>query len=225
MKSSLALIAAACFAASTAWADWVIESQIESPQMNSKTTIKIKGDKMRADIASGPMGAMSSIMDSASGESIQLIHAQKMAMKTTAAQMKAAMEMAKKSAGPQAGGPAAKLQSTGQTEKVGEYDCEIWSWTDGSVTSKYWVAKKHPQAEALKEIDKKMRSGALGSMSGGPDTSVLPGPVMRTETSTNGMTMKTTVLSIKEAAVDAKEFEVPADYQALTMPALPNAPK
>lgn len=225
MKHPVACLAALCLFASPAFADWVIESQIESPQMNSKTTIKIKGDKMRADIASGPMGAMSSIMDSASGESIQLIHAQKMAMKTTAAQMKAAMEMAKKSAGPQAGGPAAKLQATGQSEKVGDYDCEIWSWTDGSVSSKYWIAKNHPQAEALKEVDKKMRSGALGSMSGGPDTSVLPGPVMKTETSANGMTMKTTVLSMKEAPVDAKEFEVPADYQALTMPALPNAPK
>ncbi len=55
----------------TASADLVIESKIESAQLNSTTTIKVKGGKMRVDIPDGPIGAMSSIIDTTTG-SIQI---------------------------------------------------------------------------------------------------------------------------------------------------------
>lgn len=223
MKAFLATAVVTLTFVVTASADWVVESKIESPMMNTTTTTKIKGDKVRTDMAAGPMGAMSSIIDTTTGDSIQLVHGQKMAMKTSAAQMKQAMEMAKQAAGAKADIAAVKPQTTGQKEKVGDYDCEIWTWSVGDTSAKFWVALNHPQAAALKEMDKKMRAGVLGGMQSGPDTTLLPGPAIKTEMSAMGMKTTMSILSIKEQAVDAKEFEVPTGYQNMAMPALPGA--
>jgi hypothetical protein len=217
MRTKLILpvvLAALTLAAS---ADLIVESKIESPQMNSNVTTKIKGGKVRADLT-GPIGAMSSIIDSASGESIQLIHGQKMAMKTSAEQMKQAIEMSKKAAGanPDKAPAQTKPQATGQKEKIGEYECEIYTWSGNGTTSRFWIALKHPQAAQLKAVEKQMRSGALAMASAGPDMADL-GPALKTETQVANMKTVATILSIKEASVDASEFEVPKDYQVMDM--------
>lgn len=220
MKALLTALVASAIFITTASADWVIESKIESPQLNSATTTKVKGDKLRVDIASGPAGAMSSIVDTKTGDAVQLVHSQKMAVKTGAAQLKAAMEMAKQKAGLK-DGATPPLKATGQSEKVGDYDCDVYTWTDGNTTSKLWVAKNHPQAAALKAFEKQMKSGFFGGMQVGPDTSTLPGPAIKTETTTQGTTVTSTITSIKEQDVDAKEFDVPSDYQTMQLPTAP----
>jgi len=222
MKAFLSAIAAFAIFITTASADWVIESKIESPQLNTATTTKVKGDKLRVDIPEGPAGAMSSIVDTKTGDSVQLIHAQKMAVKTNAAVLKQAMEAAKQKTGATAGASAAPT-ATGESEKVGEYDCAVYTWTDGKITSKLWVAKNHPQAAALKAFEKQMRSGFFGGMQMGPDTTVLPGPAIKTETTMQGAKITSTITSIKEQDVDAKEFDVPAGYQSMAMPSAPGA--
>ena len=70
-------------------ADLVIESKLESPQINSAITTKIQGEKLRADMSGGALGSMSVILDSKSGDSVNLMHGPKIAMKTSGAQMKA----------------------------------------------------------------------------------------------------------------------------------------
>jgi len=224
MKSFLAASAAVLTLIATASADWVIEAKIESPQMNTGTIMKVKGDKIRADITSGPAGALSSIMDSSTGDSITLLHAQKMAMKSTGDQVKQAIEMAKKYTGQAAGATTVKPKATGQKEKVGEYDCEIWTWADGGTSAKYWIASNHPQAAVLKDLEKKMRKTALGASQVGPDMSEIAGVPLKTETEANGSKTTMSILSVKEAPVDAKDFEAPADYQAMAMPTFPAAP-
>ena len=218
MKPLAFLAVISCLVASAS-ADWIIESKMENPQMNTPMVIKIKGDKVRSDLT-GPMGAMSSIADSATGDSIQLLHAQKVAMKTSAAQMKQAMEAVQRMTNKTLS-TSTKITPTGQKEKVGEFDCEIWSADDGSTSTKYWVAPGHPQAKELRALDQKMRTAMMSSGQIGPDTSVLPGPVMKTQVVTSGVTTTVTVLSIKQQNVDASEFDVPAGYQSMTMPSLP----
>ena len=218
MKALLAFLAVPVIFITTASADWVIESKIESPQMNSATTTKVKGDKLRVDIPNGPAGAMSSIMDTKTGDSVQLIHGQKMAVKTNAAMMKQAMEAAKQKAG---AGAAPELKATGQSEKVGDYDCDIYTWGDGATSTKIWVAKNHPQAAALKMFEKQMRSGFFGAAQMGPDTTKLAGPAIKTETTMQGSKITSTITSIKEQDVDTKEFDVPADYQSMALPGAP----
>jgi hypothetical protein len=200
-----------------AQADLVIESKVESPQMNSPMTTKIKGDKVRTDLSG--MG-MSVIMDNKSGDSINLMHAPKMAMKSTAAQTKQAVELAKQFSGVSSGEPS-KPQKTDKTEKIGDYECDIYTWSSGGISGRYWVAKNHPQAALLKDAEKKMKSGILAGAEAGPDTTVLPGAVVKTETVAAGQTTVATVLSVKEQKVDDKEFEVPSDYKAMAMPQMP----
>jgi hypothetical protein len=216
---------AALFVATTAFADWVIEAKVENPQINGTTLTKIKGDKMRSDMQAGPMGATSTIMDTVSGDSSVLMHGQKMVMKTSGAQIKQMFEAGKKAAAldsEQMKKTAPK--STGKTEKVGEFDCEIWTYSDDSVELKYWVAKNHPQAEAMKSLEKKMSMMSQGLQAGaGPDATALPGPAIKTESLLKAMNLKTTmtVLSVKQENVDAKEFEIPSDYKTMAMPGLP----
>jgi hypothetical protein len=221
MKAFLSFLAVPFLLIATASADWVIESKIESPQLNSNTTTKVKGDKLRVDIPNGPAGAMSSIIDTKSGESIQILHAQKMAMKTSSAQLKQAMDAAKQSAGIKSGGPVPALQATGEKEKVGDYNCEIYTWTDGGTTTKLWVTKDHPQAAALKSLEKQMRAGFFGGMQTGPDTSTLPGVSVKTEVTMQGQKITTTIVSVKDQAIDAKDFEIPAGYQSMALPGAP----
>jgi Domain of unknown function (DUF4412) len=224
MRTKLFLPAVLAVLAVTASADLVIESKVESPQMNSNITTKLKDGKMRADL-NGPIGAMSSIIDGTTGDSINLIHGQKMAMKTSAAQMKEAIEMSKRVAGatPDKSAAQTKPQATGQKEKVGEYDCEIYTWSGNGMTSRYWVAFKHPQAALLKAAEKQMRSGVMGMAATGPDVTELPGPALKTETQVANVKTVATILSVKETKVEASEFEVPKDYQTVDMSKLPGA--
>jgi hypothetical protein len=149
----------------------------------------------------------------------------KSAMKTNANQMKQAMEALTKGLAPGTPAPvAAKPTATGQKEKVGDYECEIYEWSNGGMTSRYWIALKHPQAAALKSVEKTMMGSLLASLnSQAPDLSTLPGPQIKSETNIAGMKITATILSIKEAPVEAKEFEVPTDYQMMAMPTLPAA--
>ena len=201
-------------------ADLVIESKLESPQINSSITTKIQGEKLRADMSGGALGSMSVILDSKSGDSVNLMHGPKIAMKTSGAQMKQTLELAKQFTGAPTG-EASKPEKSGMSEKIGDYDCDIYTWTATGTTGRYWVAKNHPQAQMLKEAEKMMNSGILGTTQSGPDISLLPGPVMKTETISAGQTTVITVESVKEQKVDPKDFEVPADYKAMVMPAIP----
>ncbi len=219
MKTHIVAAAAAAFFAAAAQADLVIEVKVESPQVNSMMTAKIKGEKTRTDIAAGPMGAMSVIMDSKTGDTVNLMHPAKVAMKANAAQMKDLLAMSQRLTG--ATGQPAQAEKTGKSEKIGEYDCEIYGWSSGQASGRCWVAKSHPQAAILKDAEKRMKSGMLsGAAQMGPDTDALPGPVLKSETIAAGATTTATIISVKEQKLDDKDFEVPADYKAMAMPGL-----
>lgn len=224
MRTKLLVPAVLAIFTVAASADLVIESKIESPQMNSNVTTKLKDGKMRADM-NGPLGAMSAIMEP-TGDSVQLIHPQKMAMKTSAEQIKQAIEMSKKLAGatPDAAAAQTPPKATGQKEKVGDYECEIYTWSGSGVNSRFWIALNHPQGPLLKSAEEQMRKGTMGFAGSGPDVSKLPGPALKTETvMANGMKTVATILSIKEATVDPADFQVPKDYQTMDMSKLPGA--
>ncbi|HSI14430.1 MAG TPA: DUF4412 domain-containing protein [Chthoniobacter sp.] len=206
----------------TASADWVIESTVESAKVNGVLTVKVKGDKVRMDIPNGRVGSVSSILDTKTGDTLQIVHASKMVMKMDGAAMKQMITNAREKSGMKEG-DAAELKPTGEKEKVGEYDCDIYNWTNGAITKKYWVAKDHPQAAALMAWEKQMRSGFMGGLQAGPDTTKLPGPAIKTESTTAAGTVRSIITSIKEQEVDPKDFEVPEGYQTMGAPGAPPA--
>ncbi len=198
-------------------ADIIITQKMESAMMNGEMTMKIKGEKGRVDMPTGPAGAMSMIIDGATGDVSTVMHGQKMVMKMGGAQLKSAVEQAKKAAGDAA---VEKPKATGTKEKVGEWDTEIFETKMGGQSAKIWVAKDFPNAAKMKAEMMKM-SKAMGQGAMDTATMDLPGMPVKTEVNTAVGKMTMTMTKAVEQAVDAAEFEVPKDYKEVTMPALP----
>ena len=214
----LLLITPFLFTVIAARADVIVTQKMESAAINGDVTMKIKGDKGRVDMPAGPAGAMTMIIDGASGEIATVIHSQKMVMKTTSAQMKAAAEQAKKLTGittPE------KPKATGKTEKVGEWNTEIYEANMGGQVARIWVAKDFPNADKIKAEMMKI-SKSMGQTSAIDNATMdVPGMPVKTEISAQGGKMTMTVTKAVEQAVDAKEFEIPKDYQQMTLPGAP----
>ncbi len=223
----LSLLAALVFTVGASHADLILEQKLESPAQNGTITVKMKGDNVRIDMPTSPMGPMSTIMNVTTGDTLSLVHGQKMAMKVSGAQTKAMMEMMKKQMPAGASdGAAPKLTKTGKTEKVGGYDTEIYTWSNGGTTQTLWVAKDFPNfADFKEELAKLNKSAAAGIAKDlQPDFSALPGMVVKTVAETGGTTMTTTLITAKQEPVAAALFEAPADYQSMAAPAMPGTP-
>ncbi len=203
---------------SSALADWVIIQKTNSDGVEKEMTLKIKGELARVNM--GP--DMSAIMG-ADGMTM-LMHSQKVLMKMDAATVKQAMEMAAKLGGPQSGAPAAKPVATGQKEKIGEWDCEIFSWEGTMGKGRFWVAKDFPKFAEINAVNDK-----LGKAMGNPMASMAPqasdfkGMVVKSEMVMMGKTIITMLVSAKEQEVDAKDFAAPEGYTEMKMPVMPGA--
>jgi thiol-disulfide isomerase/thioredoxin len=216
---SLALV----FAVGTACADFVIKQKVESPMMSGEVTMQIKGDKVRTDVPFGlmGMGSMSTIADLNTGDTVMLMHKHKAAAKISGAQLKEQMAAVKKQVEKAAVAGAAKPQATGKTEKVGDYNSEIYTWAStNGMKMTLWVAKDFPNYKQIQEQLKKLSELSPFGMgkSMGPDENTLPGMVVKREMESLGQKITTTLISAKEEPVDLAVFEVPKDYTDMTQP-------
>jgi Domain of unknown function (DUF4412) len=211
-----------------AHAGLVLQQNIESATINGTITTQIKGDQIRVDIPTTPQGAMSTIMNLSSGDSITLLHKQKVAMKVPGTEIKEMVENMKKTratAGTNAPVPA--FTDTGKTEKVGNYDTEIYTWSGGDGASqRVWVARNFPDYAQIKVQMDKLNNSPLAQLSKGtvPDVSTLPGMVVKTQMEMHGQKITSTLISATEKPVDASIFNIPKDYQEMTQPAPGAAP-
>lgn len=211
------LPAALILSLAAARADFIIEQKVDGLGQQSGTiVVKLKETKARAELSP----QISYIIDGASGDSITLMHAQKAFMKVSAEQGKALMEQTQKAAG-QNGAPPKPVPS-GLKETVEQWPAEIFTWSSGSLSVKYWVAKDFPNAAAIQSAMDKARAGGLGAFNKSllPASSDFPGMVVKTEMKMKQKTITSTIVSVKEEAVDPKQFEIPADYKELPTPVL-----
>ena len=213
------------FAVGTARADFVIKQKVESPMMSGEVTMQIKGDKVRTDMPFGlmGMGSMSTIADLNTGDTVMLMHKHKAAAKISGAQLKEQMAAVKKQVEKAAVAGAAKpqAQDTGKTEKVGDYNPEIYTWAStNGMKMTLWVAKDFPNYKQIQEQLKKLSELSPFGMgkSMGPDENTLPGMVVKREMESLGQKITTTLISAKEEPVDLAVFEVPKDYTDMTQP-------
>ena len=152
------LIIATAFAS----ADVVIEQKMESAFMNGNMIMKLKGDQARMDMPAGPAGAMTVLVDSKGGTMTTLMHGQKMAMKMNLAETKKAAEAAQKATGIDPS-KMEKPKATGQKEKIGEWDAEVYEFEAGAGNKgKLWVAKDFPNYKAISD-----QMNKLSSLTGG----------------------------------------------------------
>lgn len=214
LTSFVALTLTAVFA----HADIVIIQKMESAFMNGNMTMKIKGDKARMEMPAGPAGQMTVIMDTKTGEMTTLMHAQKMAMKMNIADAKKQAEAAQK----QTGIDPAKVEqpkATGQKEKVGTWDTEVYDVNTGAGSMKMWVAKDFPNYKVIMAQMNKL-SAAMGGSGFDPSKFDLPGMVVKSEMASAVGKVTTLLVKAGEENVADSEFALPSGYTEMKVPSL-----
>jgi len=208
MKPIFISLALVC-AAAGARADVVMQQQITVTTNNSVVTVKIKGSKVRLDMYAGQPQALSTITDFNTGEIIYLMHSQKLYLKSPGQPMKQA-----RSSGTASRAPVPR--STGKTQKVGDYNTELYTWSnDRNIVGTVWVAKNYPDYARIRAdyavLDK--TAGADTDMT--PALSALPGMVVRSQVTGSGQTITAALISAKEGPLDASLFGIPRDYKEM----------
>lgn len=194
-------------------ADFVIQQKVESTEQNGIITQKFKGDKTRTDMPTERMGDVSVIRDLKTGEAITMIHRQKMARQESGAEYKQRMKQMNNG---MTNAVPPKIVDTGKSEQVGNYDAEIYTWTNSShISGTFWVAKNYPDYPKIKSLFLKLEQSTAGQVSKGiaPDMSALPGMVVKSKIESPMGEIKKTLISAKEEPVAASDFQIPAGYR------------
>ena len=152
------------------------------------------------------------ITDGATGEIVTLMHTAKTYLKVAPDQTKAMMDQLQKL---RPNAEPAKLQPTGKKEKIGEYECEIFTANLGGLTATYWIAKDFPNYQAVLAQLEKLQAGTISAMGKGlmPELKDFPGMMMKTEMDMGGKKVVTTLLSAKEENVDPAHFQGSRELQ------------
>lgn len=219
MRPFFTALVAAVLAVQCAHADWIIVQKTTTDGKDQDVMLRVKGDKARSDMGT----KMSVVMDGADGKVVLLMHEQKSMMKMDADSMKGIMAMAGNLLGGKDKKPS-KPVATGQTEKVGIYDTEIYTWTGAIGSGKFWIAKNIPHAEELNAAQDKLMKAMGNPVSAfAPSSSDFPGMPVKSEMTVMGKKVVSETISIKEEPVDDLAFALPADYKEMKMPSLPGA--
>jgi len=199
----------------SARADLTIVQKVEGPMPMSEMTMKIKGDKARID--AGPQ--MTSIMDAKTGEAVTLMHEQKMLMRMSAEQAKAAAAAVAESMPGQEGAAPVKITPSGKKETINGFETEEYLYETPAMKASYWIAKNYPNADSIMKQMQALNSQAMTTGPAGiPDFRHFPGLPVRTNVSMGGQQFVTTVTSVKHDPLNAADFTVPSGSQEIKMP-------
>ncbi|MCB1088877.1 MAG: DUF4412 domain-containing protein [Verrucomicrobiae bacterium] len=198
-------IAICLLATTSARADITLEQDMLLNGVSSRTTMWIKGDKVRTDNGS----TSSVIIDTSTGDMTTLMHEQKMAVKMNTKQLQALAAQAP--GGNQTELPETKVTATGQKETIDGKECEIYLSENQGMVVKMWITKDYPGVEKLREQLKVMAKLAAPNAPKQPD---VPGIALKTEFEQQGMKFTTKLISLTDGPVSEDKFVVPADYKA-----------
>lgn len=200
---------------------------MEGGPQAGQVVMRVKGDHFRLDMPGGQNGQLSTIVDIKSGDTVTLLHDKKIAIKRSGAQVRRAQEAKAKEAGIDLSKKteAPKPRASGSTERVGEYDAEIFTVVLGETTERLWIVKNYPNFPAIKQdLVRVSQASAAGiNRAGSLDVSVLPGMVVKREKERGGQKMTITLSSVSQAAVNDDTFETPADFKTVIPPDAPAA--
>jgi hypothetical protein len=196
-------------------ADLVLQTQEVMNQRTNVMTVKICGNKLRTE-TQGMQSVF--VVDMVTLDDFELYPKSKTFQKTSGQQIKTINQMQK----PESSSPS--LVKTGQSEKVGGYEADIYIWSHGNhPTNVLWVAKDFPHFDSLKpylaKLDQYHHNGP--GRNSEPIRAELPGMVVKrkeimgSSKFMNESVLVSTLISAVETNLDASEFEVPADYKNL----------
>lgn len=200
---------------STAWADLTIVQKVEGSDGAHEIKMKVKGDRARVDI--NPQ--MTTIIDSKSGEVLNLLYENKLFVRMSAENAKAIADAAKalvKQEGVKPGTPTA----TGKKEKINGYDTTEYVTDSPNFHASYWVATTYPDYQKILEQMAILQKGAFaGLMKDMPSYQGLPGLPLRTEVKISGTgSIKSTIESVSLAPLPDTDFSVPAGFNEVSVP-------
>ncbi|MEO8352946.1 MAG: DUF4412 domain-containing protein [Chthoniobacteraceae bacterium] len=200
----------------TAQADFTIVQKIEGGMNTGKMTLLLKGDKARADLAP----QISTITDAATGEVITLQHPAKTFVRIKPEQARQVLDQVKEQQ-KVTGAEPPKVEPTGQSEKVGPHDCEIFKWTAGEISATDWVAKDFSNYPAILIALEKFQQSGLAAAAAPlqPKLSSLPGMLIKREMMIGKVKTTTTLLSVSEGELADSLFVVPEGYTEQVSPA------
>ena len=201
--------------------DLTIVQKVEGVGPMSEMTMKIKGDKARVEV--GPQ--MTTIIDGKTGEALTLMHEQKMLMRISAEQAKAAAAAMGQSMAAGADAAPMKVTPSGKKETINGYETEEYTYESPAMKASYWVSKTYPNLESImKQLQAISSQATTASPAGMPDFRHFPGFPLRTNVSMGGQQFTTTVTSVKHDPLSDTEFAAPQGYQEMKMPDMSGLP-
>jgi hypothetical protein len=212
------LLVAAC----QARADFVIVENVRSTDKGNpgeSLTIKIKGDVARVEtnVPNAPKDALKVIhlLDTYSYD-VTYLYPKKKEFDRHSTNwpglenlMKLEQENPDIGGGPDA---AVKLVDTGRSEKVGDYNAEIYTAETPKLKFTMWVTKDVPDYAVLRDLMRRLHA----MMAAIPYTPKIDGVAVRTETVRHGQTITISLASVKKADVHTAEVEIPTAYTEAT---------
>ena len=199
-------------------ADWVLVSKGSAAGRDITSTIYLKGNMARMDAGK----EMSMVMDGDNGGATMILHGQKKIMVLDAAKLKAMAGLASRLSGVGTTPVDQKLMPTGQKEKIGEWDCEVFTWKSPVGEVKLWVAADFPNFKEILAAQEKLSKAVSSAMAAGmPKAADIPGMVIKTESKIMGQVSTSELQSAKEQDVPDATFDLPKDYSEMALPNIP----
>ena len=214
MRTTIVVIAGLALAAFAAKGDYIIKQRVETSGHVQQVVLKIKDAKARLDT-----DQTSTIIDSNTGETTMLIHAQKVFLKIAAEQLKAQSEAVKSLMGDKGSQSPAEieLKPTGKKESINGYDTEEYMTNLNGADMSFFIAKSFPDyrklIDAVDIIQKGPGMDIFRTMAIPP--SKYPGMPIRTEAKFLGHKVVVILESVQQSDLIDADFSVPADYKEL----------
>ncbi len=214
------ILLAVLFSTVTVRADLIWEQQASETNVTRMLSIKVHGEKMRAD---EPGRNVSVVVNLNTHDSITLLEESKLYLNRFGSEIRWEMaeEIKATSGTNEMDAPPARPVDTGKSEKVNGRDAEIYTWSGAhGLTETLWVDRDFPNYDAIRteliKLDKFNDSGPHRNAQ--PLLGLLPGMVIKKESVIKGHKTTTTLVSVKLEPVDPTIFDIPADYSAYKPP-------
>jgi hypothetical protein len=214
-RATLSFVVGICFTVS-ARADLTLVQKVEGAgQDATEMTIKVKGDKGRIDASP----KLTTMIDSKTGEIVNLMNDRKTVMRISADKMRAAADMVAKFNANAADANKSKLTPTGKKEKIGGYDAEEYVYETPNFKATYWIAPTYPDGAAiLKELQSLSSNLWQTNNFRLPDYRDFPGLPVKTVVAAGDSSVTTTLVSVSKAPLDDGQFAVPKDFKEIKVP-------
>lgn len=214
MRTISVAVAGLLLAAFTAKGDYIIKQQVETMGRVQQVVLRIKDVKARLDTEQ-----TSTIIDSSTGETTMLIHAQKAFLKIGTEQLKAQSEAVKSLMGNKGNENTGdiELKPTGRKETINGYETEEYVTNLNGTDMSLFISKAFPDyrkiIDAIEVVQKGPGMDIFRSMA--VPASKYPGMPIRTEAKFLGQRVVVTLESVQQTDLTDADFSVPADYKEL----------